>query len=652
MKTYLPYFLLLLIIACNQIEPDIAALQLLNASVGDDEISLSEPISENLPLDRPITLDFSQPLDPASISAGIALVGTEDPININTNLVNQNRTVIIYASGALRNNTVYRIQITDQLKGAGGNAFSATNVSFKTQIGDLTLQSFTIENSEELRSGRIVNVPLEPQFTLNFSHPINRESIQQAVRLSSSSGPDLNFAFEENDTKVIITSTGSLEYLARYEISVSEALQGAEGESFAGTSRTFFTQVDETPKFPLIPDEELLTKVQEHTFRYFWDFAHENSGLARERNTSGNLVTIGGSGFGVMAIIVGVERNFITRNEAVERWEKIVDFLDAADRFYGVWPHWLNGNDGSVIPFSTSDNGGDLVETAFMIQGLLTVQAYLDESQPRERAISEKITQLWREVEWDWYTRGGQDVLFWHYSPDQQWAMNLPIQGYNECLITYVLAAASPTHSIEKSVYDNGWARSGNMVNGGAFYDIPLPLGEDYGGPMFFSHYSFLGLDPRNLQDQYANYWEQSVNHTLINRAYCIDNPSGFVGYGENSWGLTASDNHLGYSAHSPRNDLGVITPTAALSSFPYTPEESMEALKFFYYTLGDRLWGEYGFHDAFNPTEEWYADSYLAIDQGPILLMIENHRTGLLWDLFMQNNEVRNGLNKLQFNY
>ncbi|WP_143960411.1 glucoamylase family protein [Litoribacter populi] len=652
MKIYFRYITFFLLIGCNQIEPDLVALNLLKAEVGDQEISFSEPISDDLPLDRPITLEFSQALDPASVSAGISLYDTENEVDISTNLVNQNKSVIIYPSGTLRNNTSYRIHLSEQLQGASGNAFATQDIYFKTQLGNLSLESFTIENAEELARGRIANVPLQPEITLVFSQPINPETLQQSVRFSGQSGPALTFTLEENNTKVIVNTSSSLDYLSKYEFIINENLGGGKGESYSGTTRTFFTQVDETPKFPLISDEELLSSVQEQTFRYFWDFAHENSGLARERNSSGNLVTIGGSGFGVMALIVGVERNFISRQDAVERWDKIVNFLSAADRFHGVWPHWLNGDNGSVIPFSTSDNGGDLVETAFMIQGLLTVQSYLDENDPRERSISERITQLWQEVEWDWYSRGGQDVLFWHWSPDQQWAMNLPVQGYNECLITYVLAAASPTHSIEKSVYDNGWARNGNMVNGQSFYGHQLPLGEDYGGPMFFSHYSFLGLDPRNLQDQYANYWEQGVSHTLINRAYCIENPSGFVGYGENNWGLTASDNHQGYSAHSPRNDLGVITPTAALSSFPYTPEESMDALKFFYYTMGDRLWGEFGFHDAFNITEQWYADSYLAIDQGPIVLMIENHRSGLLWDLFMQNEDVINGLNRLQFSY
>ncbi|HSJ67740.1 MAG TPA: glucoamylase family protein [Anditalea sp.] len=652
MKTYLPYFFFCLLFSCSQLEPDIADLQLLKASVGDMEINLSEPISENLPLDRPITLDFSEAIDPTTVSSGIFLYAGDDPVNFNTNLVNQNKSVIIYPSGALKNNTVYRIQLSDQLKGISGNNFSPQSLNFKTQIGNLTMESFTIESAEELSSGRLVNVPLEPAFTLIFSHPINRESIQQAIRFIGRSGPDLNFAFEENDTKVIITSSGAMDYLTKYEISISENLQGAEGENFVGTSKTFFTQVDNTPKFPIISDDELLTLVQEQTFRYFWDFAHEQSGMARERNTSGNLVTVGGSGFGVMAIIVGIERGFITRQDGVERWAKIVDFLTTADRFHGVWPHWLNGTNGNTIPFSPLDDGGDLVETAFMIQGLLTVKQYLNPSIPAENSIINKINTLWEEVEWSWYTRGGQDVLYWHWSPNHEWQMNLPIRGYNESLIIYVLAASSPTYPIDKSVYDNGWARNGAMINGQLYYQHRLPLGEEYGGPLFFAHYSYLGLDPRNLSDQYANYWEQNKNHTLINQAHAIRNPSGYVGYSEESWGFTASDNHEGYSAHAPNNDKGVITPTAALSSFPYTPEESMKALKFFYYTMGDRLWGEYGFYDAFNPTQEWYASSYLAIDQGPIILMIENYRTALLWELFMQDLEVKDGLEKLQIQY
>jgi hypothetical protein len=395
----------------------------------------------------------------------------------------------------------------------------------------------------------------------------------------------------------------------------------------------------------------LLTKVQQQTFKYFWDFAHPTSGLSRERNTSGDVVTIGGSGFGVMTLPVGIERGFISRAEGVARLSTIVDFLTTADRFHGVWPHWMDGITGKTKPFSAKDNGGDIVETAFMIQGLLTVKQYLSPDNVTENAIIQKINTLWEAVEWDWYTQN-ENSITWHWSPDYGFEMNMKVRGWNEALIVYVLAASSPTHPITKEVYQQGWAGSGSMLNGKSFYDISLPLGNDYGGPLFFAHYSFLGLDPRKLNDSYANYWEQLRAHTLINRAYCIANPKGYVGYSGDCWGLTASDNYKGYSAHSPTNDKGVITPTAALSSMPYAPEESMAALKHFYYLLGNRLWGEYGFYDAFSISNSWVASSYLAIDQGPVILMIENHRTALLWNLFMKDPDVQLGLTKLSFNY
>jgi len=406
-----------------------------------------------------------------------------------------------------------------------------------------------------------------------------------------------------------------------------------------------------------LTDTELMDLVQRNTFKYFWDFAHPVSGLALERSNleayggeASNIVTTGGSGFGVMAIVVGVERNYITRDQAIERLHKITNFLLNADRFHGAFPHWYYGNTGKVRPFFATDDGGDIVETSFMIQGLLTARQYFNKETSEEISLRAKINQLWNEVEWDWYTNN-KEVLTWHWSPNFGWAINHEIRGYNETLITYVLAASSTSHTLNKTAYHNGWATGNDFTNGTVYYQKwKLPLGPSYGGPLFFAHYSFLGLDPRNLVDKYANYWEQNVNHTLINREYCVKNPKQFVGYGAGSWGLTASDNHNGYSAHSPTNDLGVISPTAALSSFPYTPEYSMQALRNFYYNFNGKLWGKYGFYDAFNQTENWYATNYLAIDQGPIIIMIENHRTGLLWNLFMSSPEVKAGLKKLEF--
>ncbi|WP_430816631.1 glucoamylase family protein [Carboxylicivirga sp. RSCT41] len=410
-------------------------------------------------------------------------------------------------------------------------------------------------------------------------------------------------------------------------------------------------------------DEQLLDTVQYQTFQYFWEGAEPNSGMARERiHTDGvypqndaHVVTLGGSGFGVMAILSGVERGFISREEAFQRFQKIVRFLKDADRFHGAWPHWLDGNTGKVKPFSAKDDGGDLVETAFMIQGLLTVAEYFKEGTAEEQQLVADIQQLWHDVEWDWYTKGGEDVLYWHWSPNHGWDMNFGVSGYNECLIMYVLAASSPTHPIQPTVYHKGWTANGNITKGSTYYGLPSVLnyyGDEHKptGPLFWAHYSYLGLDPQGLSDQYANYHELTRNHATMHYRYCVDNPKGYKGYGEKQWGLTSSYSMNGYAGHCPGEmDLGVITPTAALSSFPYTPEESMKVLKYLYMEA-DSLVGQYGPYDAYSHEAGWYTPRYLAIDQGPIPVMIENYRSGLLWKLFMANDDVQRGLQALGF--
>ncbi|HMJ45864.1 MAG TPA: glucoamylase family protein, partial [Ferruginibacter sp.] len=356
-----------------------------------------------------------------------------------------------------------------------------------------------------------------------------------------------------------------------------------------------------------------------------------------------------GTGFGVMAIIVAANRKWINRDTAAGRLLKMVKFLGKANSYHGIFPHWMDGETGRTLPFSRKDDGADIVETSYLFQGLLCAREYFNDTSAKERSLRNRINWLWNEAEWDWHTQG-KDELFWHWSPNNGWAMNFSIHGWNECLITYVMAASSPRHSISASVYHNGWATGKDFKNGKVYYGLKLPLGFEYGGPLFFSQYSFLGIDPRGLKDQYADYWEQNQNHSLINYKYCVDNPKEYKGYGENCWGLTSSDSYTGYSGHSPTNDLGVVSPTAALSSFPYTPKESMKALRHFYDDLGNKIWGQLGFVDAFCETKNWYAQSYLAIDQGPIIVMIENYRTGLLWKLFMNCPEIQTGLKKLGF--
>jgi hypothetical protein len=404
-----------------------------------------------------------------------------------------------------------------------------------------------------------------------------------------------------------------------------------------------------------LSDSALLDLVQQQTFRYFWDFAHPVSGMARERSNESfgyghETVTTGGTGFGIMSIIVAVERKWISRDTAAKFMLKMVNFLLKANSYHGAFPHWMDGATGKTIPFSRKDDGADLVETAYLFQGLLCARQYFNSDNNVEREFRNKLSWMWTGIEWSWFTQGGQEVLYWHWSPNNGWAMNFPVRGFNECLIMYILAASGDNYPVSAAVYHRGWAESIFFKNGKEFYGIKLPLGFDYGGPLFFSQYSFLGLDPRGLKDRYADYWEQNKNHTLINHAYCLDNPKKFKGYGENCWGLTASDTYDGYNAFSPTNDYGTITQTAALSAFPYTPEFSMKALKHFYYDLGDKIWSEYGFTDAFNETQNWYAKSHLAIDQGPIVAMIENYRTGLIWKLFMSCPEIQNGLKKLGF--
>jgi hypothetical protein len=415
-----------------------------------------------------------------------------------------------------------------------------------------------------------------------------------------------------------------------------------------------------------LTDDQLLNEVQKQTFAYFWDYAEPNSGLARERfHPDGNypendahIVTTGGSGFGLMTLVSGMSRGYVTKEKGVERLNKIADFLAKADRFHGAWPHWMDGNTGKVKPFGMKDNGGDLVETSFLVAGMITVREYLKTGSENEKAVAKKYDELWKGVDWNWFTNN-KNVLYWHWSPTYDWQMNFPLQGYNECLITYVMAASSPAHTIDAKVYHDGWARSGGIVSSKTKYNLPLILkhngAEEFGGPLFWAHYSYLGLDPNQLSDKYANYWDLNSNQVKIDYQYCVENPKKFKGYGADYWGLTASysrnsDGSIGYDAHMPSNDKGVISPTAAISSIVYTPKESLAVIRNLYENHKKETWGEAGFYDAVSLQNNWTAKRYLAIDQGPEVVMIENYRSGLLWKLFMNAPEVKQGLVKLGF--
>ena len=410
-----------------------------------------------------------------------------------------------------------------------------------------------------------------------------------------------------------------------------------------------------------LSDSALLDVIQRQTFRYFWHYAHPVSGLARERDNTvkaeyywdyineaydepnfsrhtfgEEACAIGGTGFGILSTIVAVQRNWIGHDTALRRLVKIADFLIRADCYHGIYPHFMNGASGKTIPFGRLDDGADIVETSYLLMGFLCAKEYFNGNTPLEKYFRNRVTQMWTAANWNWHSRGEDKLLYWHWSPANGFDMNFPVYGWDEALITYIVSASSPTHPISKELYENCWVKSQSWANGKSYYGIKLPLGNfEGGGPLFFEQYTFMGIDPNGLRDDKGiDYAEQTRNHTLINRAYCIDNPK----------------KYKGYVAHCPQEDLGVIQPTAALSSFPFTPEYSMQALKHFYDDLGGRIWGPYGFADGFSESKNWYAKTHLAIDQGPIVVMIENYRSGLIWRLFMHIPDIQNGLKKLGF--
>ena len=517
----------------------------------------------------------------------------------------------------------------------------------------VSLKSISIDNVSF--SNPIYNIGNKPVIRMQFSQPLMESSVASAVSLTGTGTVSLNTSFQNNDSVLIVQPTDSLQSLSRFSFAVSTALKSQAGGSLVDNYKsTFYTKIDSADKFPQVSDSALLTLVQKQTFKYFWDFGHPVSGMSRERTSSNDIVTTGGSGFGIMSMLVAVQRNFITRAQALSRIDTIVNFLtNKVTRYHGAFPHWINGATGATVPFGQQDDGGDIVETAYMIQGLLCARQFFNSStDPNEIALRTAINSLYDGVEWNWYRQNNQQALTWNWSPNYAWAINVQVSGWDEAMITYILAASSnvPANAIPKTVYDNGWAGNGGEKNGQSFYNIPLPLGPDYGGPLFFAHYSFLGINPHGLADAYANYWEQDTAHATINYLYCANNPKKYYGYSNLCWGLTASDIQGGYTASSPTNDVGVIAPTAAISSLPYTPVQSMNAIRFFYYKLGDRIWGQYGFTDAFSLPTLWIDSDCLAIDQGPEIVMIENYRSGLLWNLFMSCPEIKTGMKNLGF--
>jgi len=381
------------------------------------------------------------------------------------------------------------------------------------------------------------------------------------------------------------------------------------------------------------------------------------------------IMATGASGFGIMALLVGTDRGFITREQGAERLDKITTFLEKAPRYHGVWSHFMDGKEVKTLPvFDMVDSGGDLVESSFLMQGLLAARQYFNHDTPAEKELAQRITRLWEGMEWDWYRKtADSDAIYWHWTPEWSWFINHRLTGFNETMIVYLLAIASPTHPVGPELYYTGWAgqseaaqlyRKGwsglaegsKYANGTTYFGTKLDVGVGTGGPMFFAHYSYMGFDPHSLTDLYTNYFENNRNLARINRAYSTENPKKSKTYSAEAWGLTASDGPHGYMPEAPdaEHDLGTLAPTGALASFPYAPEASMAAFKHFYRDLGDKLWGVYGPLDAYNLDDNWWSPIYMGLNQAPIAVMIENQRTGLIWKLFNSNPEIQAMLKKL----
>jgi len=489
-------------------------IQLISVKIGTSTLNVNSTIT-NVPNDQPIQFAFTSAVDTNSISKVITIQNsTATAIPYFYSQSDNSTTLTLTPASILQYSTDYILAISSALRGINGETFPGIQYKFTTLAGSMRIDSISL-NGKAMTTSTLQNIdPKKINFRVIFSQALDPANYKSSF---SFSGPPLSFTLSSDNKTLIATNTAKAKGLTKYSFSISSTLTSAGGFAFGGFSSNFYTSVDSTYQYPQIPDVDLLTLIQRQTFKYFWDFGHPSCGMARERNSSGDIVTTGGSGFGIMTMIVAMQRGFISRTDGITRLDKILGFLETCDRFHGVWPHWLNGVTGKTQPFSAIDNGGDLVETSFMIQGLLCMRQYLDSTVTAEKTEINRINNLYNSVEFDWFTNG-QKTLYWEWSPD--FGYNLKIQGYNETLITYLIAAASPTHSITADVYTMGYANNGGIRNGRSYYGYLLPLGQDYGGPLFFTQYSFLGLDPRNLKDQYADYWEQNVNQSLINLAY------------------------------------------------------------------------------------------------------------------------------------
>ena len=404
---------------------------------------------------------------------------------------------------------------------------------------------------------------------------------------------------------------------------------------------------------PFANDDQFLEYVQQTTFDYFWYLANPDNGLVPDRSTTSSPCSIAAVGFGLTAIGIGIDHGWISRTQGVARVLTTLNtFLNGPQGtstsgtigYRGWFYHFLDMNTAVRSPSSELSS----IDTALLLAGILYVKQYFDGANPDETAIRTMADTIFSRVDWNWMAQGTNVVSMGWFPPGSFIANNWV--GYNEAMILYLLGLGAATNPLPASAWNRWTSGYTWATNYGQAY-VPF-------APLFGHQYSHGWVDFRHVADAYMNshdstYFQNSRRATLAQRAYCIANPLNRVGYGSNVWGLTACDGPTGYAARGappPENDDGTIAPTAAGGSIAFAPEFSVPALRQFYTQYRLRIWTAYGFRDAFNLGAQWYAADELGIDQGPIVIMIENHRTQRVWRLFMRNEEIRRGLQRAGF--
>jgi hypothetical protein len=418
----------------------------------------------------------------------------------------------------------------------------------------------------------------------------------------------------------------------------------------AGRESLDSATISATPR--VLGDEAFLELVQHTAFDYFWYEVNPKNGLIKDRSSNPSLSSIAAVGFGLSALTVGIDRGWISREAGRHRVLTTLTFLanipqgpePDAGGYKGFYYHFLDMHTGR----RAWDTELSTIDTALLLGGVLHVRQYFNQPDAAEARIRTLADTLYQRVEWPWMqVRSAKICHGWE--PERGF---LPYDwgGYNEAMILYLLALGSPTFPVKADAW-SAWTSSYAWESHYGHEFVTFP-------PLFGHQYSHVWVDFRNTQDAYMrekglDYFENSRRATLANRAYAIANPLGWDDYSNNVWGLTASDipkSYLARGAPPAENDDGTITPTAIGGSFAFTPHESLAALRHIYSTYRTQIWGPYGFKDAFNPSMKWFASDYLGIDQGPIVLMIENYRTDRIWDAFMQHAAIQHGLKRAGF--